>query len=115
MPLVIPVLDANDSLSEIALDGETYFLHLSWNAAGDFWTLGIESASHDVLVSGIAIVPRYALTDRLRISGMPAGDFVALPPNARQDTISRTDLPSGVVPLFYFSAAELAAAAAGSS
>jgi hypothetical protein len=103
----IPVLDANDSLTEIVLDEETYFLHLSWNSEGELWTLSIENAYNDVVVSGIVVVPDTPLLQRYRHLHMPAGDLVAVTPDLR-DTIGREALPSGDVALVYITAEELA-------
>ena len=103
----IPVLDANDSLTEVVLDGETFFLHLSWNSEAELWTLAIENAYNEVIISGIAVVPDTPLLARYRHLLVPAGELVALTPD-RRDTISREALPSGDVALIYVEAEELA-------
>lgn len=103
----IPVLDANDSLTEIVLDDETFFLRLSWNSEGELWTLSIENAHNDAIVDGIAVVPDTPLLQRYRHLHVPAGDLVAVSPDLR-DTIGREDLPSGDVALVYIPAQESA-------
>ncbi len=107
----IAVVDENDSLTEVVLDEETFFLHLAWNSEAEFWTLGIENASKDTIIEGIAVVPDYPLLDRYRGPGMPAGDIIAVAPD-RRDGISRSDLPEGIVALVYVTAADLKVIAA---
>lgn len=107
----ISVVDQNDSLTEVDLDGETYFVHLAWNSEGGSWTLGVENANKDTIVEGIAVVPDFPLLGRYRVAGMPAGEILAVAPD-RRDTISRSDLPSGVVALVYVTQAEVVLIAA---
>lgn len=101
----IPVLDTNDSLCEVVLDGETYFLHLSWNEEDAFWTLGIENANHAVLVQSIKVVPDAPLLRWVRRNYLPPGELIASTPD-RRDAVSRADLIDGTVPLIYISAEE---------
>ena len=103
----IPILDANDSLTEVELDGVTYFLRLSWNSEAEQWVLSIENAYNELIVAGIAVMPDTPLLGSYRHLAMPAGELVARAPD-RRDAISRTALPSGVVPLMYVEADEVA-------
>lgn len=103
----IPVLDANDSLTEIELDGATYFLRLSWNSEGQLWALSIENAYNEVIVAGIAVVPDTPLLALYRHLAVPAGELVALAPD-RREIVSRAALPAGEVALIYVSEEELA-------
>jgi len=105
--IVIPVLDANDSLTEVELDGVTYFLHLSWNSEAELWTLAIENAYNEIIVGGIAIVPDTPLLGGYRHLAVPSGDLVALSPD-RRDTVSRAALPSAEVSLIYVNAEQIA-------
>ncbi|MDB5849787.1 MAG: hypothetical protein JWP29_3539 [Rhodoferax sp.] len=105
--IAIGVPDQNDSLLEIDLEGETFFLHFAWNSEAEFWTLGVESASHDTLVEGVVIVPDTLLLSRYRQEGMPPGDLMVVVPD-RRDSITRAALPAGDVTLLYASAAEIA-------
>ncbi|KUE88880.1 hypothetical protein ASL20_09650 [Cupriavidus necator] len=105
--LTIPVLDANDSLSEVELDGRTFFLHLSWNSEAELWSLAIENAYNELIVAGLALVPDTLLLGRWRHLPVPAGDLIAVTPD-RRDTIGRAALPSGDVALVYIEVDELA-------
>lgn len=104
--LKIPVIDANDSLIEVELEGLTYFLQMSWNSEAELWTLSIENANNDVVVAGIAVVPDTPLLSAYRHLAIPAGELVALAPD-RRDTISREALPSGEVALIYVESTEV--------
>lgn len=105
--LQIPILDANDSLTEVELDGATFFLGLSWNSEAERWTLSIENAYNEVVVAGIAVVPDTPLLALYRHLAVPAGELVALAPDWR-DAIDREALPAGKVALVYVEAAEVA-------
>ncbi|CAB3637394.1 hypothetical protein CEY09_14885 [Achromobacter marplatensis] len=103
----IPIPDVNDSLTEVELDGVTYFLRLSWNSEAELWALSIENAYNELIVAGIAVVPGSPLLAGYRHLTVPAGEMVALAPD-RRDTISRDALPSGEVALIYVDAQEVA-------
>lgn len=105
--IVIPVLDANDSLTEVELEGATYFLRLSWNSEALLWALSIENAYNEVIVAGIAVVPNTPLLAAYRHLAVPAGEFVALAPDRRAN-ISRTALPTGEVAFIYVDEQEVA-------
>lgn len=104
----IPVPDENDSLSEVDLDNETFFLHFSWNETASFWTLSIENANKESLASGIKIVPDTPLITQIRQSYLPAGELIAVTLD-RSNTISRDDLPNGRVAMVYLTESEVAA------
>lgn len=105
--IVIPVPDANDSLTEVELDGITYFLRLSWNSEAEMWSMAIENAYNEVIVAGICVVPDTPLLAGYRHLAVPAGEFVALAPD-RRDTVSRAALPAGEVAMVYVNAEEVA-------
>ena len=103
----IPIPDVNDSLTEVELDGVTYFLRLSWNSEAELWALSIENAYNELIVAGIAVVPGSPLLAGYRHLTVPAGEMVVLAPD-RRDTISRDALPSGEVALIYVDAQAVA-------
>jgi hypothetical protein len=103
----IPIPDVNDSLTEVDLDGLTYFLRLSWNSEAELWTLSIENAYNELVVAGIAVLPGTPLLSGYRHLTVPAGELVALAPD-RRDTIGRAALASGEVALIYVDAQEMA-------
>lgn len=103
--IIIPVIDENDSLTEITLDGVVFFLHLAWNSEGEFWSIGIENANKVTLIDAIALVPDYPIFERFRTPDMPAGTILAIAPD-RRDTISYDDLVNGAVSLIYLEATD---------
>ncbi len=105
--IVIPVLDANDSLTEVELNGLTYFLRLSWNSEAELWALSIENAYNELIVAGICVVPDTPLLAGYRHLDVPAGELVALAPD-RRDAVGRAALPAGDVALIYVDAEEIA-------
>lgn len=105
--IVIPVIDANDSLTEVELEGRIYFFQLSWNSEAELWTLSIENAYNEVIVAGIGMVPDTPLLARYRHLPVPPGELVALAPD-RRNAISREALPAGQVALVYVESAEIA-------
>ena len=107
---VIPVIDANDSLTEVELEGRTYFLRLSWNSEAELWVLGIENANNEIIIAGIALVVDTPLLSQYRHLALPPGDFVALSSDGNE-VISREDLPAGDVALIYLTAEDVANAA----
>ncbi len=107
----IPVLDANDSLTEVILDGQTYFLQLSWNSEMAGWTLAIENANQEDIIAGIGVVPDTPLLLIYRELAVPPGELIASTPDGR-NSISRYALPAGDVRLVYIEADELAEAGA---
>lgn len=104
---VIPVLDANDSITEVEMGGLTYFLRLSWNSEAMLWVLAIENAYNELIVAGIALVPDTPLLSGYRHLDVPAGELVVLVPD-RRDTVARNALPAGDVVLIYVDAEEIA-------
>lgn len=64
--IVIPVLDANDSLTEVELDGITYFLRLSCNSEAELWALSIENVYNE-----LSRVPSHGLKDGSRTHAVP--------------------------------------------
>lgn len=105
--ITIPVIDANDSLTEVELEGRTYFLRLSWNSEAELWGLSVENANNEIIIAGIALVANTPLLDQYRHLDLPPGDFVALAPDG-QESITRENLPDGDVVLVYVTAEEIA-------
>ncbi len=99
---IIPIIDANDSLLEAELDGRTYFLNLSWNSEAALWTLAIENADNELVVSSILLAPNVALLAPYRHLSVPAGEIVAILEND-QDIIGRNDFVAGIAKLIYVS------------
>lgn len=99
---IIPVLDANDSLLEAELDGRTYFLNMSWNSEAKLWTLSIENADNELIISSILLSPNVALLKPYRHLSIPAGEIVAIL-ESNNAMIGRHDFVTGIAKLVYVS------------
>ena len=99
---IIPVIDANDSLLEAELDGRTYFLNLSWNSEAQLWTLSIENADNELIISSILLSPNTPLLKPYRHLSVPAGEMVAILEN-NNTMIGRQDFVTGIAKLVYVS------------
>lgn len=102
----IAIFDANDSVSEVTLDGTVYQLHMAWNSECEFWSWGLLDADGNTLIDALALVPDYPLIDRIRTPDLPLGELCAITPDGR-NTISYTDLVSGTVSMTYLELSDL--------
>ncbi len=103
----ILTIDANDQLLEAELDGETYFVRLSWNSEASHWAMEIQNYNQETLVAGIIVVPNVPLLARFHYLAVPEGELMAL---VLGDTagITRDGFVTGLASLIYIPAAEIA-------
>lgn len=95
----IALIDANDMLAEAQLDDDSFYVGVSWNEFGDFWTLSLRSADNTVLTSGIKIVPTRALLHTRRKTGFPKGEIMVYCPTLQR--LTRQSFASGLARLLY--------------
>ena len=57
----ISMIDANDFVETVTLEGEPYKLHFSWNDFAQQWTVEVRNMQNVDIVRGIAVVPNYPL------------------------------------------------------
>ena len=98
----IEIPDHNDNLVEVELDEEIFFLHFSWNETAQYWTLSIENAYNDELISCLPLLPHRALIQPVRNNELPLGELITI----REDdhaTIGRADFKNGTAQLVYVS------------
>ncbi|MCQ9124367.1 phage baseplate plug family protein [Rodentibacter caecimuris] len=96
----IVLADKNDFITEVNLDDEVFFLHFSWNDTIGFWSLAIENAYNDELVSGIVILPERPLIELVRRDELPLGELIVV----REDNlpfVGRDDFVNGKAALIY--------------
>lgn len=97
----IAVIDANDQLIEVDLDGDVYNLGLSWNEEGQLWTMSLRDLDGVVLLSGIALVANWPLLRQVRRPELPPGEFAIVAPAGSR--LDRQSFASGAATLWYFS------------
>jgi hypothetical protein len=106
----IALLDDNDQLMEIELDGRTYYLGVSWNEEAGRWTTSLRDLDRDLLVSSIALLPLYPLLRQVRTAEMPPGEMIV---HCSPGTVlDRRAFFDGRASLWYVSADTLAELAA---
>jgi hypothetical protein len=108
MPLSLPVPDQPASRQQITLDDVPYSLVLTWNERAGAWVLGLENRDGDAVILGRRVVLQIDLFSGYRhLEGVPTGSLFALDRTGKASAISRTDLISGSVALFYYTKAEI--------
>lgn len=98
--ITINLANKNDFITEVNLDDEVFFLHFSWNDTIGFWSLTIENAYNDELVSSIVILPNRPLIVPVRRDELPLGELIAVRDDNLQ-TIGRDDFINGKAVLIY--------------
>ncbi|OBW92976.1 phage baseplate plug protein [Gallibacterium salpingitidis] len=96
----IQLPDKNDFITEVNLDDEVFFLHFSWNDTLQFWSLAIENAYNDELVSNIVVLPNRPLISPIRREAFPIGELIVVREDSQQ-AIGREDFISGKATLIY--------------
>lgn len=97
----IPVIDANDSLTEVELEGNTYFLRMSWNSEGEFWVMAIEDYTNSTILAGVRVVPDVPLLAMLHHLAVPRGEFWAILMDETRQDFTRDDFTAGTGALVY--------------
>lgn len=96
----IQLANKNDFITEVNFDDEVFFLRFSWNDTLSCWTLAIENAYNDELVSNIVLLPNRPLIEPVRREDLPLGELIIV----REDdtsTIGREDFINGKATLIY--------------
>jgi|AntDeeMetagen681_2_1112603.scaffolds.fasta_scaffold26967_2 hypothetical protein len=62
----------------IDLSSETFILTFRWSARSEQWLMDIDNSEGDKIIRGVALVPRYSLTDQYSLE-KPLGDFYLIP------------------------------------
>lgn len=101
--IIIPIPNHNDSLLEVELDEEIFFLHFSWNSTGGFWTMAVENAYNDEVISGIPLLPNRLLLSQFTGEELPIGDFMVVREDNLQ-ALGREDFFAEKASLIYLEA-----------
>lgn len=102
----IPTIDVNDSVIEIELEGNVYYIHLSWNSEGEFWVLGLQDYTRAVVLAGVLVVPNVPLLTMFHHLAIPAGEIYAVLMDDTREQFLRTDFADGSGHLVYIEEGE---------
>ena len=102
--IIVP--DNNDSLLEVDLDDEVFFLHFSWNSTGEYWALAVENAYNDELLSAVKMLPNRPLFTFLRTDDLPLGELVVVRDD-NLESVGRDDFKNGLASLVYIGIDEM--------
>ena len=100
----ISMIDANDFVETVTLEGEPYKLHFSWNDYAQQWAVDVRNMQNEDIVRGIAVVPNYPLFLQQKRAGLPRGELMAVvvdSSKADNQTIGRKSFVNGLYSLVY--------------
>ena len=98
--IVVSVIDANDQLIECEFEGTPFYIGLSWNEFGQFWSLNVRDLNRQTLASNIALVQNWPLFRQVRRPVLPPGElFVGA---AAGHKLNRRSFVDGLAVLVYF-------------
>jgi hypothetical protein len=100
---IIELYSDPDYVTNVVLDDVMYFLRLSWNTEGRFWTMQIQDYSRAPLLT-IRLQTNIPLLARYAVDGLPSGEFVVI---SKSTDISQYDFADNYARLVYVSEAEL--------
>lgn len=75
MTIYIDVPDMNDSKSRITLSGKEFIIRFTYASLHDNWYFSIYSASDELLLGMVKIVPLFPLTEYYTDVNLPDGKF----------------------------------------
>lgn len=105
--IILP--DLNDFVVGVTLDGTAYRLHFSWNDFGQFWAVGIRTASDKTIIERIKCVPNWPLLRQYRRVDLPPGEFLCIVNDDTYSKIGRKDYVNGKATFVYVPLAEVSA------
>lgn len=102
----IPAIDQNDYIVECELDGDVYYVRMSWNSEGEFWVLSIEDYARVVLIAGVKVVPFAPLLSMFHHLDLPPGEIYGVLMDATREQFVRSDFVDGSGHMVYVEAGE---------
>lgn len=103
---LIPAIDANDYVLEIELEGDGYFLRMSWNSEGEFWVLGVQDYARTTIIAGIKVVPNVPLLAMFHHLALPRGEIYAVLMDDTRQEFLREDFVDGSATMVYLEEGE---------
>lgn len=105
--LKISMIDANDFIENVTLDGVSYKLHFAWNDRSGGWTFDLRTSDNSDIVRGVAIVPNFPLLNTYKRHDVPDGEFMAVITDETVQAIGRRDFISGQASFVYIPRGEM--------
>ena len=108
----ISMIDSNDFVLSVTLDGTAYKLHFGWNSRAAQWSVDVRDSTNVDIVRGIAVVPNFPLFKQCERDGLPMGELMAVsnePYASDSQIIRHDDFTSGKASLVYITEAEKSA------
>lgn len=102
----IPAIDQNDYVVECELDGDVYYVRMSWNSEGGYWALSIEDYARTVIIASIKVVPFAPLLGMFHHLELPEGEIYAVLMDDTREEFLRNDFVDGSAHLVYVEAGE---------
>lgn len=96
--IAISMQDANDFVTSVIIEEETYKLHFAWNSAAEQWSMDVRTAANVDIGRGIAVVPNFPLLHQGRRNGLPKFEIMAVVVNTESpdnQQIGRKDFVNG--------------------
>lgn len=103
----IELIDANDFIENVTLDGTIYKIHLAWNDFSNKWSIDIRNTDNVDLVRNIVVVPNFPLLAQYKAHNIPQGELLAVVNNTAIQNIGRKDFINGTASLVYIPEGEL--------
>lgn len=108
--VTISMVNKNDFVEGVKLDGVSYKIRMSWNDLAAKWMLDLRTADNIDIVKGIAVVPNFPLLAQHKRENVPRGELMAVCTNdklAENQEIPRDGFCSGRFSLIYIPEAEI--------
>lgn len=102
----IGMIDANDFVQSVTLDGTVYKFHFAYNDVLKSWTMDIRDSQNMDIVRSIRVVPNFPLLSQYKRHLDIKGEIIATVTTDIQN-IGRNDFINGKSSLVYVSESEL--------
>lgn len=107
----ISMIDANDFVEAVTLDGTPFKLHFMWNDKGKQWSFDLRDYQNNDIIRGITIAPNFPLLSlQRRQKDVPRGELMAVVVNQEESgnqVIGRNDFVNGKFTFVFVPESEL--------
>lgn len=100
----IKVPDMNDSISRVKLADREYYIRFTYNAAFDYWTVGLYDPQMNPVVTSMKVVPMFDMLNYYRQSDHPDGMLYCF---TKLDHVGRDDFKNRKAGILFIPLSEL--------